>query len=182
MLTNNSTESRQFAVNNKARVIAMTSPGKYLFGTELVSIKLQAPTIDGYTKKQAIASPNVATKEYKSLPYLQLTQDALLAFDLTLIAPIVYTSHKHELMALQNGRAMAFSQEFTVYANLTTIESTESEFLGQAIDLQALHSLIKLFWKESQKESTSEKWRVKSGKYEVSSGRDEKNRVIWKAT
>lgn len=173
--------SSSFVVNMVAKRQAMTVAGKYFLHNHLLSLKLQAPSIDGYTRKEAIASTNVATKEHASLPYLMLPNDALLAFDVTLIAPIVYTSHQHELMALQNNRPMALSTDFTVYANLSTIESTETSFLGQEIDLASLHNLIKLFWKESSKERTSEKWKTQKGQYLVYAGKDNKNKALWVA-
>lgn len=172
-------EKSAFIINQKSRQQAMTIAGKYFLGSHLVSIRLQAPTIDGYSRKQAIASTGMSTKESHNTSYLTLAKDAMLAFDVTLIAPIVYTSHSHELMALANGRAHSFTSEFTVYANMTSIKSTESSFLGEAIDLDALHSLIKLFWKQSQKERTSENWRLSKGQYQVHTGKDNKGKAIW---
>lgn len=178
----NSENSSQFVVNNKSRQQAMNVAGKYFIQAHLVSIRLQAPTVEGYGRKDAVnLTSGMATKESKNIPYMQLPKNAMLAFDVTLIAPIVYTSHEHELMALQNGRAHSYEETFTVYANASTIEfKLLSDYFASEKLADSLHSLIKLFWKESQSERTSEKWQGNAKKgYQKYAGKNEKNKAIW---
>lgn len=161
------TMSTQLFINKESVKYLMLNTGKYLLGSHLVSVQLQTPTIEGLNRKEKAQSGKLATKENHAENLENLREKALLEFVVTIIAPVTYTSHKHELLAEQNQTAQEMSDVFKAHANLESIELERDTFLGETIDASALHGIIKNYVKLGKNQKISQKWRKNKGAYQI---------------
>lgn len=158
----------QFAINRQMLANMMLNPARFLLGNHLLEISLDTPEIDGYNRKDKAHSGNVATNESANVPLDNLANDAQLRFKLRIIAPIVYTDFKHELLARQNDTTHEHETSFKAYANAEKISLGESEFLGEETNSGTVHKLIKLYVSQSkQVTKISQAWRKQKGAYQV---------------
>lgn len=161
--------TNSFAINKTMLANMMLNPARFMLGSFLLEVGLEVPDkeLKGNTRKEKANSGRVPTNE-GTVSLENLADNAMLRFKARIIAPIVFTSFKHELLAKQNETTHEHEMTFWIDANDSTITVEASEFLGTQLKADDLHKLIRIYVSQSKNETKiSAKWRKRQGSYEV---------------